>query len=163
MLDSNDALYERTDVSQYLTFILGGEEYGIDILKVQEIRGYEKATEIPNSPDFILGIMNLRGSVVPIVDLRKRFNMKGVEYNNLTVTVLVKVASKGKERTVGMVVDSVSEVYTITKDDIEDTPDIGGSIEIGFIKGLASINEKMVILLDIDLLINSGVLEDVVD
>ena len=146
---------------QYLSFILDSEEYGVDILKVQEIRGWEPATRIPGAPDFVLGVINLRGSVVPIVDLRKRFNLPSKEFNKLTVMILVNVAHEGSKRTIGMVVDSVSEVYSLQEQDLNSAPDVGGAIASNYIKGLATIDEKMIVLLDIDLLINEGVLEQV--
>lgn len=146
---------------QYLSFILDNEEYGVDILKVQEIRGWEPATRIPGAPDFVLGVINLRGSVVPIVDLRKRFNLPAKEFNKLTVMILVNVVHNGSKRTIGMVVDSVSEVYTFQEQDLNSAPDVGGAIASNYIRGLATIEEKMIILLDIDLLISEGVLEQV--
>ncbi len=146
---------------QYLSFVLDSEEYGVDILKVQEIRGWEPATRIPGAPDFVLGVINLRGSVVPIVDLRKRFNLPSKEFNKLTVMILVNVAHEGAKRTIGMVVDSVSEVYTLQEQDLNSAPDVGGAIASNYIKGLATVDDKMIVLLDIDLLINEGVLEHV--
>jgi len=143
---------------QYLTFILAGEEYGIDILRVQEIRGWEKVTNIPNTAEYVLGVINLRGTVVPIIDLRKRFGLSGMEFTATTVVVVVKVEHQKSERTIGLVVDAVSEVYNIPEEIIRDAPDLGGAISTEFIKGLATIDEKMIILLDINLLVNIGVL-----
>ncbi len=153
----------QTDMGtdQYLTFLLGDEEYGVDIMKVQEIRGWDGVTAIPNTPDYVLGVSNLRGMVVPIIDLRLRFQLPKAEFNSSTVVVIVKVASESGERTMGLVVDAVSEVYNLPEETIGDTPDLGGAISTNFVKGLATIDEKMIILLDIDLLINEGVLEDV--
>lgn len=148
------------DTEQYLTFFLADEEYGVDILKVQEIRGWDGATAIPNTPDYILGVSNLRGMVVPIIDLRQRFQLANVEFNSSTVVVIVKVVSDSNERTVGLVVDAVSEVYSLPKEAIGEAPDLGGAINTNFVKGLATMDEKMIILLDIDLLINTGVLND---
>ena len=105
-VEADNALTDA-QANQYLTFILGGEEYAVDILKVQEIRGWEQATHIPNAPEFVLGVLNLRGIVVPIVDLRLRFKLENVEYSPTTVVVIVKVSQAGVERTVGMVVDAV--------------------------------------------------------
>ncbi len=146
---------------QYLTFMLADEEYGVDILRVQEIRGWESATAIPNAPDYVLGVVNLRGVVVPIFDLRKRFNLEHAEFTPETVTVVVKVQYEKGERTIGMVVDGVSDVYNITAENVNPAPDVGGSVSMEFIKGLATINNEMIILLDIDELINVGVLEDI--
>ena len=143
---------------QYLTFMLADEEYGVDILRVQEIRGWESATAIPNAPDYVLGVVNLRGVVVPIFDLRKRFNLNNADFTSETVTVVVRVEHEKGERTIGMVVDAVSDVYNITPENINATPDVGGSVNMEFIKGLATVNEEMIILLDVDELINVGVL-----
>ncbi len=157
--DQSSIQTDSTD--QYLTFMLADEEYGVDIMKVQEIRGWDGATAIPNTPDYVLGVSNLRGMVVPIIDLRKRFQLPNAEFNSSTVEVIVKVVSDTGERTVGLVVDAVSEVYNLAKEAIGDTPDLGGAISTNFVKGLATMDEKMIILLDIDLLINAGVLKDV--
>jgi len=145
---------------QYLTFFLSKEEYGVDILRVQEIRGWDGATVIPNTPDYVLGVINLRGTVVPIIDLRKRFVMENTEFTAATVVVVVKVMHDKGERTVGMVVDAVSDVYNVTSKDVNTAPDVGGKVSLDFIKGLATVNDKMVILLDIDALINVGILEE---
>jgi purine-binding chemotaxis protein CheW len=145
--------------NQYLTFILGDEEYGVNILKVQEIRGWDSATSIPNTPDYVLGVVNLRGVVVPIIDLRIRFDLASAEFGPTTVVVIVKTTQSGKERTVGMVVDAISDVYNINIDDIHDAPDLGSIVATEYITGLTTVDEKMLILLNIDMLINSGVLE----
>ena len=146
---------------QYLTFMLADEEYGVDIMKVHEIRGWDCATAIPNTPEYLQGVSNLRGMVVPIIDLRKCFQLPKAEFNSSTVEVIVKVVSDAGERTVGLVVDAVSEVYYLAEEAIGDTPDLCGAISTNFVKGLATMDEKMIILLDIDLLINAGVLKDV--
>lgn len=145
---------------QYLTFILAGEEYAMDILKVQEIRGYEDTTAIPNTPDYLMGVINLRGSVVPIVDLRVRFGLVDEAGQDNQVIVLVRLSMASGERVVGIVVDAVSDVYTIDLDDIGDTPDLASSAVRQFVTGLATIAGKMIIMLDIDSLISSGVLEE---
>ncbi|EGG99763.1 Positive regulator of CheA protein activity (CheW) [gamma proteobacterium IMCC2047] len=144
---------------QFLTFILNGEEYGVDILKVQGIQGWSKVTPIPNTPDFMLGVINLRGAVVPIVDLRKRFQLDQVDYGPTTVVIVVKVKGDEGERVVGMVVDAVSEVYNVNERDIKPSPNFSGSISTEYIRGLSMIENKMVILLEIDSLINTGVLD----
>ena len=161
LLQTDDVLDSGAEVNQYLTFMLDSEEYGVDILKVQEIRGWEEATKIPNSRDFMLGVINLRGSVVPIVDLRKRFELSDTEFSKVTVMILVKVTHNDNQRTIGMVVDSVSDVYTVAEKDLNPAPDIGGAIGSNFVKGLATVDDKMIILLDIDRLTNVGVLEDI--
>lgn len=159
-IDVNGTSMEMEDgTDQYLTFMLADEEYGVDILRVQEIRGWDSATAIPNAPDYVLGVVNLRGVVVPIFDLRKRFHLDNAEFNAETVIVVVKVEHDKGERTIGMVVDAVSDVYNITADNINDTPEVGSSVNMEFIKGLATIDNEMIILLDVDELINVGVLE----
>ncbi|MGH8520151.1 MAG: chemotaxis protein CheW [Gammaproteobacteria bacterium] len=146
-----------TAAGQYLTFILAGTEYGVDILRVQEIKGWDTATEIPNTPEYIRGVINLRGTIVPIVDLRKRFHMEAVAYGNTTVVVVLKVKGAGGERTMGFVVDAVSDVYNVTVDQIKAAPNFGTSVSAEIVKGLAAVGDKMVILLDIDQLVDTGV------
>ncbi|MDH5612308.1 MAG: chemotaxis protein CheW [Gammaproteobacteria bacterium] len=160
-IDAKNASIEmEAGTNQYLTFMLADEEYGVDILRVQEIRGWDSATAIPNAPDYVLGVVNLRGVVVPIFDLRKRFNMSTAEFDSATVVVVVKVKYAKGERTIGMVVDAVSDVYNISPEKINSAPDVGGSVSMEFIKGLATVNNEMIILLDVDELINVGVLEE---
>ncbi len=144
---------------QYLTFVLAGEEYAIDILKVQEIRGFESTTQIPNTPGYLLGVINLRGSVVPIVDLRVRFHLDAQENGN-PVIILVKHTLENNERIVGIVVDAVSDVYSIDPADVSRTPDLASNVVKQFVTGLATMEEKMIIMLDIDSLISQGVLAD---
>ena len=161
-IDANGASMEiEAGTDQFLTFMLADEEYGVDILRVQEIRGWDSATAIPNAPDYVLGVVNLRGVVVPIFDLRKRFNLEKAEFNAETVIVVVKIVHDNGERTIGMVVDAVSDVYNITADNINDAPEVGVSVNMEFIRGLATINNKMIILLNIDELINVGVHEGI--
>lgn len=154
--------------NQFLTFVLEQEEYAVDILRVQEIRGWESVTRIPNTPEYIRGVLNLRGSIVPIVDLRMRFNMKSIEYGVTTVIVVLKVMKEdgSGSRTMGIVVDGVSEVYSVPESEIRDAPDFGTKVRTEFIKGLATIDEKMVIIIDIDKMLNSdelAVVESVSD
>lgn len=150
----------NSDTHQYLTFILAGEEYGVDILRVQEIKGWDQATEIPNTPGYIKGVINLRGTIVPIVDLRTRFELESIDYNKTTVVIVLKVVGAGgSERTMGFVVDAVSEVYNVSNEQLKPSPDFGSVVSTEFIKGLATVDEKMVILLDIDHLIDSKQLE----
>ncbi len=146
---------------QFLTFIMDGEEYGIGILKVRGIQGWERVTPIPNTPDYVLGVINLRGEVVPIVDLRRRFALEVVPYTHRTVVIVVRVEQKDRDRTVGLVVDAVSEVYDIDTAELRPPPDFGTAISNSFVRGLAMVDEKMVIVLEIDRLINQGVLEQV--
>lgn len=143
--------------NQVLTFVLDDEEYAVDILRVVEIRGWENVTRIPNTPSYIRGVLNMRGSIVPIVDLRMRFNLQKVEYGVTTVIVVLKVMKEdgSGSRTMGIVVDGVSEVYTVPESEIREAPDFGTKVRTEFIKGLATIEDKMVIVLDIDKMLNS--------
>ena len=131
---------------EYLTFRLGQEEYGIDILKVQEIRGYENPTRIAHAPAVIKGVTNLRGTIVPIVDMRLRFNCAQAEYNSFTVVIILNL----RERVVGIVVDSVSDVMELTPEQVRTAPDIESSIDAQCIRGLGSVGDRMLILLDIE-------------
>jgi len=144
-----------TDADQFLTFILDGEEYGVDILRVQEIKGWDRVTPIPNTPDYIKGVINLRGTIVPIVDLRSRFGLDLLDYGQTTVVIVLKVMTEERDRIMGIVVDAVSEVYNISESDLKPPPDFGSVVRVEFIKGLATVDEKMVIALDIDHLLNS--------
>ncbi|MAY14439.1 MAG: chemotaxis protein CheW [Oceanospirillaceae bacterium] len=143
-----------SDDQQYLTFIMSDEEYGVDILAVQEIRGWEESTLIPNAPDYIRGVINLRGTIVPIMDLRIRFGLKRIEYSPVTVVIILKVERENGERVMGIVVDAVSDVYTIADASTRKPPELTEDKNSGFIKGLVNVNEKMVILLDVDDLLN---------
>lgn len=145
---------------QYLTFMMAGEEYGVDILCVQEIRGWESATPIPNSPANIKGVINLRGTIVPIVDLRQCFGLAAIEYTAVTVVIVLKVPSEKGSRIMGIVVDAVSDVYNLSVDDMREAPDLGDSIDTGFIRGLVSVNDRMVILLELERLLNLDELPD---
>jgi purine-binding chemotaxis protein CheW len=131
---------------QFLSFCLGAEEYGIDILRVQEIRGYSTITAIPNTPGYIKGVMNLRGAVVPVVDLRAKFGMPEVAYNKFTVIIVVTVGA----RIAGLVVDAVSDVLNIARADIERTPEFDTTVDTSFMTGLAKTGDKLVLLLDIE-------------
>lgn len=140
---------------EVLSFRLGAEEYGIDILMVQEIRGYEPPTRIAKAPPFIKGVVNLRGVIVPIVDMRVRFGLAAVEYNAFTVTIVLNIAG----RTVGMVVDSVSDVLELQGGQIKPAPEFHGTVDAGHITGLGTVRsgeaERMLILLDIERLMTS--------
>lgn len=142
-------------VSQFLTFSLGAEEYGVDILRVQEIRGWHPVTRVPNAPNYLLGVLNLRGVIVPIIDMRMRFNLDKVEYTAVTVIIVLSVKTEHGNHVFGVVVDSVSDVLDVTANDIKPTPDFGTAMNTEFISGLATANERMVILLDIDKLLKS--------
>ncbi|MEQ8802192.1 chemotaxis protein CheW [Haliea sp.] len=137
---------------QYLTFILAEEEYGIDILQVQEIRGWSKTRPIPNAPSWLKGIINLRGSIVPIIDLRERFNIEPLEYGPTTVVIVVRFHGEANsdQRDMGIVVDAVSEVYSVAPQGVKSAPNVCGAVEEQFIQGIAMIKDKMIILLDME-------------
>ena len=145
---------------QYLTFIMASEEYGVDILSVQEIRGWEPTTIIPNSPSHVKGVINLRGTIVPIIDLRQKFGIKTLEYGATTVVIVVKVAISNDHKIIGIVVDAVSDVFSVNHNDVRSAPDFGDDTDLGFIKGLTNTEEKMVILLDINKLLGSETLPE---
>lgn len=141
--------------NEFLTFTLGKEEYGLDILKVQEIRGYDAVTAIANSPAFIKGVINLRGIIVPIVDMRIKFNLGKVEYNEYTVVIILNVAN----RVVGMVVDGVSDVITLTPEQIKPAPEFGSAFDTKYLTGLGTVDDRMLILVDIEKLMSSRDME----
>jgi len=143
------------DSRELLTFTLGSEEYGIDILKVQEIRGYEAVTTIANAPEFIKGVINLRGIIVPIVDMRIKFKLGKVTYDETTVVIILNVAG----RVVGMVVDGVSDVTTLKSDEIKAAPEFGSSLDTKYLQGLGTADERMIILVDIEKLMTSRDME----
>ncbi|MCF1426440.1 MAG: chemotaxis protein CheW [Shewanella sp.] len=145
---------------QFLSFIMANEEYGVDILSVQEIRGWEPTTAIPNAPDHVKGVINLRGTIVPIIDLRQRFRIASLEYGPTTVVIVVKVRVESSQKIIGIVVDAVSDVFSTSHSNIRSAPDFGHEADLKFIKGLTSVNNKMVILLDINLLLGTEVLPD---
>jgi purine-binding chemotaxis protein CheW len=140
---------------EFLTFTLGPEEYGIDILKVQEIRGYDAVTTIANTPSFIKGVINLRGIIVPIVDMRIKFNLENVTYDQLTVVIILNLAS----RVVGMVVDGVSDVIALTPEQIKIAPQFGATLDTKYLMGLGTIDQRMLILVDIEKLMSSSDME----
>jgi purine-binding chemotaxis protein CheW len=145
--------------NQVLTFTLGMETYGVDILRVQEIRGWSPVTRVPQSPPHVLGVLNLRGSIVPIVDLRMRFRLEQAEYNAITVIIVLSVETKHGRRDLGVVVDGVSDVIDINPADIKPAPDLGSQVNTEFIHGLLTAGENMIMLLDIDSLIGGDVSE----
>jgi len=138
---------------QVLTFSLGDETYGVDILRVQEIRGWSPVTRIPQAPKHVLGVLNLRGSIVPIVDLRLRFNLPRAEFTPLTVIVVLSVDSPAGKREFGLVVDSVSDVVDINADAVRETPHLGSKASSDVIQGLVTVADRMLILLNSDELI----------
>lgn len=136
---------------EFLTFTLGREEYGVDILKVQEIRGYESVTQIANAPDYIKGVINLRGTIVPIIDLRIRFRQEKVSYDQYTVVIIVDLS----DRTTGIVVDGVSDVLTLSPAQIKPTPHFTSELATDYIRGLGSVDERMLILVNIEKLLDT--------
>lgn len=148
--------------NEFLTFALGDEEYGIEILKVQEIRGYDVVTSIANAPAFIKGVINLRGSIVPIVDLRIKFNIENIEYNSLTVVIILNIVN----RVVGIVVDSVSDVVILSEEQLKPVPEMSSKFDTKYIQALGTLDERMLILMDIEKLITStemGLVSDSAD
>jgi len=144
-----------TETYQVLTFILGGESYGVDILRVQEIRGWSSVTKIPHAPPHVLGVLNLRGSIVPIVDLRMRFNLERAEYTAVTVIIVLSVFSPAGRRDFGVVVDGVSDVVDVNAAEVKPPPELAGRAATEHIRGLVNVADRMVVLLDIDKLIGS--------
>ncbi len=143
----------RMSSGEFLTFRLGAEEYGIDILKVQEIRSYEPPTRIANAPEFIKGVVNLRGVIVPIVDLRLKLGCPTADYNSFTVVIVLNV----RNRVVGAVVDSVSDVLELNRDAIRPAPELSSAaVDTSFITGIGTINDRMLILMDIEALMSSA-------
>jgi purine-binding chemotaxis protein CheW len=145
----HDPAGQTADGSQYLTFRLADEEYGLEILRVQEIKGYSKVTPLPNTPPEVKGVMNLRGAVVPILDLRTRFGLPAAEYTRFTVIIVVTVGPK----VVGLVVDGVSDVLNVGAKEAVPTPDLGSGVDTSFMTGMAHAGERLVTLLNIDRLV----------
>jgi purine-binding chemotaxis protein CheW len=141
-----------TTYGEYLTFRLGSEEYGIDILRVQEIRSYEQPTRIANAPSFLKGVVNLRGVIVPIIDLRVKLNCDTAEFNAFTVVIVLNI----RGRVVGAVVDSVSDVLELTKEAIKPAPTMNAAVDMSYITGIANVGERMLILMDIQELMSSS-------
>ena len=137
---------------EFLAFTLGSEEYGIDILKVQEIRGYEAVTRIANAPEFIKGVINLRGIIIPVVDMRIRFKLGTPTYDQFTVVIILNISG----RIMGMVVDSVSDVTTLSPDQVKAAPEMGTAFNSQYLMGLGTLDERMLILIDIDKLMSSS-------
>lgn len=157
--DSNIAMHleaEEGNGTQYLTFLLASEQYGLNILQVQEIRGWEQVTRIPNAPDYVKGVINLRGTIVPVLDLRQRFKLPAEPYTKETVVIVVRATDRNdEERSLGLVVDAVSDVLVAQDHQVISTPDFGASVPTENILGLVNENEHMVMLLDVASLIES--------
>ncbi len=161
--DGQDISAGSDDGNQYLTFIMADEEYGVDILCVQEIRGWESATPIPNAPPNVKGVINLRGTIVPLIDLRQCFGMDAIEYTPVTVVIVLKVETDKGSRVMGIIVDAVSDVYNLTDAELKAAPDLGDAVSTDYIRGLANVDEKMVILLEIDKLLAMDELPDLAE
>lgn len=145
------AVLDGMTANEFLTFTLGEEEYGVDILKVQEIRGYDTVTKIPEAPDYLKGVINLRGTIVPVVDLRIKFKLDKAEYNTFTVMIILNIA----KRVVGIVVDSVSDVIQLAAEQMRAPPELGSQTEAKFISGIGALENRMLILMDIEKLLRS--------
>lgn len=146
------AMVAGIERQEFLTFALGTEEYGIEILKVQEIRSYEQVTRIANAPEFIKGVVNLRGIIVPIVDMRIKFRLGKVDYTEFTVVIILNIAG----RVIGMVVDSVSDVISLSGEQIRPAPDFSSSLDVAHITGLGTVDGRMLILMDIERLMSGS-------
>lgn len=142
----------QNEARQFLAFTLGQEEYGLDLLQVQELREYEKVTQIANAPAFLKGVVNLRGIIVPIMDMRIKLGFENVIYNELTVVIILSI----RGRTVGMVVDSVSDVINLRPEDLKPAPEMGAAVGADYLIGLGTIDERMIILVDIDSMMSSS-------
>jgi purine-binding chemotaxis protein CheW len=141
----------NNNTTEVLSFRLGGEEYALSILKVQEIRGYDNVTRIASAPEYLKGVVNLRGIIVPIVDMRIKFNVGNPTYDAFTVVIILNING----RTIGVVVDSVSDVVTLSPDQIKPAPDLGTSVAADYLQGLGTVGERMLILIDIDKLLSA--------
>jgi purine-binding chemotaxis protein CheW len=145
---------EQRDSRQYLTFALAGEEYGVDILRVQEVKGWTPVTRIPRLPAFVSGVLDLRGQIVPIIDMRARFDLERIDYGPTTVIIVVNVGTADSARSVGIVVDAVSDVIDVENEAVKPPPAFGTTLDSAFIRGLANVGSKMVMLLDADRLLS---------
>ena len=152
----------NVQIQQYLTFLLEGEVYGVDILRVREIMGWNSVTRVPHTPNFMKGVINLRGAIVPVVDLRLRFELASTEYGPTTVIVILPVQNEGRDRTIGIVVDGVSDVVDVNLENVKPVPKTGTSIETEYLTGLYSKEHLMVMLLDIDCLLNPEKMMEVI-
>ena len=142
----------REQMREVLVFVLGGEEYAVDILKVQEIRGYEKVTAIPSAPPYLKGVVNLRGIIVPVIDMRIKFGLAEAKYDSFTVVIILRVAG----RVIGVVVDGVSDVVRLAPSEVKPAPGLGSIVDSGFLAGLATQGDRMILLLEIEKFLGSG-------
>ena len=145
----------RESTREVLVFVLGKEEYGVDILKVQEIRGYEKVTPLPAAPEYLKGVVNLRGVIVPVIDLRMKLGLKDPAYDATTVMVILRIGT----RVVGIVVDAVSDVIRLAPSDVKAAPELGTLVDSSYLAGLATRDERMILLVDIEKFLSSGELK----
>ncbi len=150
---------ERRDSRQYLTFALAGEEYGVDILRVQEVKGWTPVTRLPRLPPFVSGVLNLRGSIVPIIDMRARFGLERTEPGPTTVVIVINVGELAEQQAAGIVVDAVSDVVDVENAEVKPPPRFGTTLDASYIRGLAEVGEKMVMLLDADRLLSQEELQ----
>ena len=156
-MTSQIAQFIRKDrQGKYLIFQLGKEDFGTEVLKVREIMGLQDITTVPQTPDYVKGVINLRGKVIPVVDLRLKFGLASEQYTPRTCIVVVRTVQGGTEMMIGIIVDGVVEVLTLTEGDIEDTPDFGPGVETPYLSGMAKIKDKVKILLDIDQVLSSN-------
>lgn len=161
--ESIESTESAESADQYLTFLLGKEEYAVEILKIQEIKSWGAYTPLPNSPDYLLGVMNLRGAIVPIVDLRIRFRLTPFDYTSTTAVIIVHVQDETQTRVVGLVVDRVTDVYHLCKSNIQERAETASREQGDYILGLGEIEGKMVILLDLEPLVSSSLDELVIE
>jgi len=158
---TTDVQSNNSRVEQFLTFQLAGEAYGVEILKVQEIRGWEAVRVIPNTPAFVKGVLNLRGSVVPIIDLRERFSLEHFDYSPKTVVIVLCVEHGVNQFVMGIVADAVSDVLDINLEDIKKAPNFGSKIDTRYMRGMHVYKKKMIMLLDVDKLLNPDEVEGI--
>jgi purine-binding chemotaxis protein CheW len=158
---TTDMQSNNSRVEQFLTFQLAGEAYGVEILKVQEIRGWEAVRVIPNTPAFVKGVLNLRGSVVPIIDLRERFSLEHSDYSPKTVVIVLCVEHGANQFVMGIVADAVSDVLDINLEDIKKAPNFGSKIDTRYMRGMHVYKKKMIMLLDVDKLLNPDEVEGI--
>ncbi len=148
------------DTRQMLTFRLGEEKFGVDILRVQEIRGWSPVTRMPKAPRHVLGVLNLRGAFVPIIDLRRRFGLEPADFTSLTVIVVLSMETESGRREFGLVVDGVSDVVDVRPQDLQPVPNLAGRQDVEFLQGLATIQDQMVMLLDVNRLVMQELVGD---
>lgn len=165
MSNANNATVAKdgAQVEQYLTFQLAGQEYGVDILRVQEIKGWDKPTRVPYSPPHVLGVINLRGAVVPVIDLRTRFGLEPAAYGPTTVVIVARVVTDRGELTAGIVVDAVCEVCNVSPEKLRPAPEMGSAVDADSVRGLAMLEDRMLILLSIDRLVGASLIDTVIE